>query len=139
MDLQQSRNMTGNELFRESVLCHPSEMSNIRGELDEAELIKQEAAIKASRTMLLVKQELEAAENGLDALRKVLEFSDSNCSEPDCENKPTCTCIVSTLKSFLTHRYVEGNVRINNPLPNPNLELPTNKDENEKTFRLLVC
>lgn len=41
---------------------------------EEAELIKQEAAIKASRAVLTCKKELEAAKQGLDAVRKFWIF-----------------------------------------------------------------
>lgn len=44
---------------------------------EEAELIKQEAALKASRNLLTVKRELEEAESGLSAICKVLDFSQS--------------------------------------------------------------
>lgn len=44
---------------------------------EEAELIKQEAALKASRNLLAVKRELEEADSGLSAICKGLDLSQS--------------------------------------------------------------
>lgn len=60
---------------------------------EEAELIKQEAALKASRKLLTVKRELEEAESGLSAICKVLDFSQSTTKSEESDHgsyKPLC-------------------------------------------------
>lgn len=66
----------------QTLIQHTTKVEQARARMkyaeEEAELIKQEAAIKASRTVLTCKKVLhvEAAKQGLDAVRKVLDFSD---------------------------------------------------------------
>lgn len=77
---------------------------------EEAELIKQEAAIKASRAVLTCKKELEAAKQGLDAVRKVLDFSDVEeivFGEYESQHDQQ--------HSYFTERYVMENVSIPPP------------------------
>ncbi|XP_062585367.1 uncharacterized protein LOC134247040 [Saccostrea cucullata] len=85
---------------------------------EEADLIRQEAAIKASRTVLARKKELEAATLGLEAVRKVLEFSDVGESVFGEYQDPN--------KEHLMERYLNENMRMNAPPPDPVLnEIPS--------------
>ncbi|KAJ8318380.1 hypothetical protein KUTeg_003471 [Tegillarca granosa] len=79
---------------------------------EEAELIKKEAELKATRTLLKVKRELEEAETGLGAICKALEFSNSNLSESYV--KPTKPATQSG-GDFLRERYLKENMNNNEP------------------------
>ncbi|KAJ8308972.1 hypothetical protein KUTeg_013846 [Tegillarca granosa] len=79
---------------------------------EEAELIKKEAELKATRTLLKVKCELEEAETGLGAICKALEFSNSNLSESYV--KPTKPDTQSG-GDFLRERYLKENMNNNEP------------------------
>lgn len=88
---------------------------------EEAELIKQEDALKASRTLLTVKKDLEVAEHGLDAVKMVLDHEDiddksSKASKIESESKH------GTDQHFLTTRYIAENVNVTKPPPDPNVD-----------------
>lgn len=93
---------------------------------EEAELIKQEAAIKASKALLTVKKELEEAQSGLGAIRKVLDFSQasSETSQHNSYEPPT-----RLQHSSHIMRYVQENM--NNVEPPPGVDrVLVNKYEN---------
>lgn len=103
----------------QTLIQHTTKVEQARARMkyaeEEAELIKQEAAIKASRTVLTCKKELEAAKQGLDAVRKVLDFSDveeSVFGEYESHHE-------SQDHPDLTERYVMENVKIDIPPPDP--------------------
>ncbi|KAK3107444.1 hypothetical protein FSP39_014748 [Pinctada imbricata] len=82
--------------------------TDIRYAEEEAELLKQEAALKASCNLLTAKKELEAAEKDLDAVKMVLDFNEecSGDKASDFDND-----------NFLTTRYVNENVDVDRPPP----------------------
>lgn len=106
---------------------------------EEAELIKQEAAIKASRAVLTWKKELEAAKQGLDAVRKVQDFSDveeSVFGEYESQHDQE--------HPNFTERYVMENVSIPPPdqvvsenIPSAAIENTHNNPESETPRNLL--
>lgn len=103
----------------QTLIQHTTKVEQARARMkhaeEKAELIKQEAAIKASRSVLTCEKELEAAKQGLDAVRKVLDFSDveesvfgENESQHENQDHPD-----------LIERYVTETVKIGIPPPDP--------------------
>ncbi|KAK3101067.1 hypothetical protein FSP39_000724 [Pinctada imbricata] len=88
---------------------------------EEAELLQQEAALKSRRDILTVKKELESAENGLGAVKMVLDFDDS-CENSESESESRNR---EETDQFLTNRYVAENVYVKKPPPDPNIDSHT--------------
>ena len=99
---------------------------------EEAELIRQEAALKASRNLLTVKRELEEAESGLSAIRKVLDFSQSGSRSMESDHgsyKPS----LSASKSHVL-RYMQDNKNDHTPPPEVPAEVNLHACDNNKPF-----
>ncbi|XP_061166393.1 uncharacterized protein LOC133175314 [Saccostrea echinata] len=98
---------------------------------EEAELIRQEAALKASRNLLTVKRELEEAESGLSAIRKVLDFSQSTSRSMESEHgsyKPSLS------SKFHVLRYMQENNNDRTPPPEAPAEVNIRMCENNEAF-----
>lgn len=96
---------------------------------EEAELIKQEAALKASRNLLTVKRELEEAESGLSAICKVLDFSQSTTKSVESDHgsyKPPVS------SKFHVLRYMDDNRDDCTPPPDVPPEVNVHEHDNDK-------
>ncbi|XP_033755752.1 uncharacterized protein LOC117338505 [Pecten maximus] len=103
--------VSGSSRLTEMLVKHTAKVEKARSRMkyaqEEAELIKQEAALQASRNLLNLKRELEVAETGLNAIHKAFDFRSSNASNKDSASKRGSYIGSETNRHIL--RYVEEN------------------------------